>query len=101
VNGKGKYGIRRTVSEPSDLGPTLILKHLIVKDGTCRVVEERTHLLTHVSENSYPRMLLLRSRTRDPNTGNYVTTLFDGVLPNNRELLFQFLDDSGRELGIF
>jgi hypothetical protein len=107
LKGKGRFGIRRTTREYIDIGKAEIVvrSHLIVDNGTCRVVQTRTPTrfdrLVRAAGQSYPRLALLQSRARDPNTDSYVTTPFNGVLPSDRELVFQFLDDSGRELGIF
>ena len=107
LKGKGRFGIRKVTREYIDVGKAEIVVrcHLIFDNGTCRVVQTRTFTrfdqLVHAAGQSYPRLALLQSRTRDPNTGDYVTTPFNGVLPSDRELVFQFLDDSGRELGIF
>jgi hypothetical protein len=99
LEGKGTYGIKKTLEsalwEPS-------YDYLLIESGRCRTVEDaRWYSLGPriVSEHHVTKLILTNGKRLAPDSTHYVGVPFDGSVPKDRELRFQFLDDAGYIIG--
>jgi hypothetical protein len=94
-SGKGAYGMKMTATTVED---DPVYMYLLVEHGTCRrVYDGRMDKFggREVHESKVTRFLLSQGRQLTADSTHYIAIPFSGPMPKDKELRFEFPDDSG------